>query len=52
MAIRRNYPVRIPYGECLLVGVAVAIICYHYMDCPESIRENYKKVLDKLLGNI
>lgn len=38
MARRRNYPVRIPHGECLLVGVSVAIICYHFIDCPDAIR--------------
>ena len=52
MALRRNYPVRIPYGECLLMGVAIGIICYHFADCPEAIRENYLKVLNRLLGNI
>ena len=33
---RRNYPVRIPYGECLLVGVATGIICYLYSDCNKA----------------
>jgi hypothetical protein len=49
---RRNYPIRIPYGECLVMGLGAAIVCYHYSNCPESIRENYLKVLDKLLGNL
>ncbi len=30
MALRRNYPVKIPYGECLLMAVSMAILCYHY----------------------
>lgn len=45
MARRRNYPVRIPYGECLLFSSAIAIICYFYVDCPSAIKDNYMKVL-------
>ena len=45
MGLRRNYPVKLPYGECLLVGASVAAICYHYVDCPGAIRDNYLKIL-------
>lgn len=52
MARRRKYPVRVPYGECLLLGVAVAVVCYRYRECPEAIRGNYLKVLEKLIGGV
>jgi hypothetical protein len=52
MGIRRKYPIRIPNGECLLVGVAIAVICYYYVDCPTAIRDNYMKVLEKMIGSI
>ena len=34
MAVRRKWPVRVPGGECLLLAVALGIICFHYLDCP------------------
>lgn len=34
MALRRKLPVRIPYGECLLAGLAIGLICFHYVNCP------------------
>lgn len=52
MGIRRKYPIRIPNGECLLVGVAIAVICFYYVDCPTAIRDNYMKVLEKMIGSI
>jgi len=52
MGLRRKYPIRIQHGECLIVGVAVAIICYNYISCPGGIRENYHKVLERIIGNI
>ena len=32
MALRRKYPVKIPHGECLLMGVSMAILTYHYIN--------------------
>lgn len=52
MGKRRNYPVKIPYGECLLIGLAISIICFHYADCPSAIISNYQRVLEKVLGNV
>lgn len=52
MALRRGYPVRIPHGECLLAGLAIGIICFHFVDCEDAIRDNYKKILDKVIGNM
>lgn len=52
MARRRNYPVRVPNGECLVLGVAVGIICYYYADCPKAIRDNYMSIVERLIGNI
>ena len=52
MAIRRKYPIHVPYGEVYVTGIAFAIICYQYHDCPKAIKEGYKKVLDLLIGNL
>ena len=49
---RRNYPVGLPYGECILLGVATAIICYLYSDCHKAFESKYTKVLDRLIGTI
>jgi hypothetical protein len=38
MLLRRKYPVRVPHGEALLLGLALAIISYHYFNNKESIR--------------
>ncbi len=38
MGLRRKYPVRIPYGECLVAGLAIGLISFHYVNCPESIK--------------
>jgi hypothetical protein len=38
MAVRRSYPVRIPYGECWLNAVALAVICFTYVNDPEIWR--------------
>jgi hypothetical protein len=51
MMVRRKYPVRVPHGEVLLVAVSLAIISYHYLNNKESIRDNYVKMLDKVLAN-
>lgn len=48
---RRNWPIRVPHGECLLMLVATGVICYHYMNNRDSIRDSYLKVMDKLLAN-
>lgn len=32
MLMRRGYNVRIPYGECLLMAVSMAILSYHYFN--------------------
>jgi hypothetical protein len=37
MAKRRNYPVRIPSGECFVLGAAISIICYYYVECPKAV---------------
>lgn len=49
MARRREWPVRIAKGECLLGAVALAVIVFHYLDHPEAIRESYRGILDRLL---
>jgi hypothetical protein len=52
MALRRGWKVKIPYGECWLNAVSVAVICFTYMNDPEVWRASYRKVLDKFLGDI
>jgi hypothetical protein len=32
LAIRRNLPIKLPYGECIVMGLAMAILVYHYYD--------------------
>lgn len=32
MALRRNYPIKIPHGECLLMGLSLGILCDHYLN--------------------
>ena len=52
LALRRNYPVRIRYCECLLTGVALAILCFVYALDADVYRPNYRKLIDKLLKNV
>ena len=52
MAIRRGWKVKVPYGECWLNAVSLAVICFTYMNDPETWRANYRKVLDKFLGEV
>lgn len=52
MALRRKWKVRVPQGECWLNAVAMAIIAFTYINDPQVWREGYRKILDKLLGNI
>ncbi len=47
---RRNYPVRLPYGEALLTAIAISILSYHYFQNREAIRPTYLRVLDKVVG--
>lgn len=49
MMVRRKYPVQVPHGDALLTAVALAIIAYHYFNNKNAIRDNYLKMLDKLL---
>ena len=49
MIVRRRYPVQVPHGDALLTAIALAIIAYHYFNNKEAIRDNYLKMLDKLL---
>lgn len=48
---RRNLPITIPYGECIIMLIATGIISYHYMNNKESIRQSYLQVMNKLLEN-
>lgn len=52
MALRRGMKVRIPYGECWLNAVSIAIICFTYINDPDIWRSSYRKVLDKFLGDV
>ena len=52
MALRRKMTVKIPYGECWLNAVAFSIICFTYMNDPESWRASYRTVLNKFLGEV
>jgi len=52
MLIRRNYPIHVPMGECWLTAVALTILTFVYMNDPWIYRDNYRKVLDKILGAI
>ena len=31
MAKRRGYPVKVPFGEGIVMAVALAVISYHYI---------------------
>ena len=52
MALRRKWNVKVPYGECWLNAVAMAIISFTYLNDPEIWRESYRKGLDKFLGGV
>jgi hypothetical protein len=52
MATRRNYPVRLPKGECILNAVALAVLAFAYLSNAEIFRENYRKIIGLLLENI
>ena len=52
MAMRRKWNVKIPYGECWLNAVAMAIVCFTYINDPDIWRESYRKGLDKFLGSV
>ena len=52
MATRRQWKVRVPMGECWLNAIALAVICFTYLDAPDTWRQSYRKGLDKLLKNI
>ena len=45
MAKRRKYPVRIPYGEGILLGFSIGIISYYYAGYPKAIRKAYLTIL-------
>lgn len=47
---RRKWPIRICYGECLLMGVAMSILCFHYLNHRDAFRSNYLTLLDALLN--
>ena len=51
MAVRRNIPVRIPHGMCILYALSMSIICYHYFNNKETMKNNYVQFLDRLLAN-
>ena len=51
MARRRNYPVRIPRGECLVFGIAISVICYFYVDCPDALKD-YMTPVQKIIGDV
>ena len=51
MAKRRNYPVKIPHGMCLIYIFSLSIICYHYFNNRKSLRRSYAQILDKILGD-
>jgi hypothetical protein len=49
MAKRRNWPVQLVKGECLLNAIAIAVLGVVYFNEPQTFRENYRKALDLLL---
>ena len=52
LAVRRSWPVKVPYGECWLNGVAMAIICFVYINDRDVWRVSYRSALDKFLGDV
>ena len=52
MGLRRQYPIRIPHGEVLVAAVAFGMLCYLYKDCPNAVKDGYRKVLDLVIGDI
>ena len=50
MGRRRGWPVRIPIGNCIITGLALAIICHHYFNNSEAIKPSYRSVFDHLLN--
>jgi len=38
MGIRRKYSIRLPMGECILNGIALAVLCYVYLNDPLIFR--------------
>ena len=52
MARRRSLPVNLPYKECWLNGIAMAVICFTFLNDPHIYRESYRKGLEKFLGKV
>lgn len=46
---RRGLPVRMASGNCIISGVALCVICYHYYNSRGAIKESYASMIDKLL---
>ncbi len=51
MGKRRKWPVTMPAGNCVMTGVALCTICYHYFNNKDMIKKNYVDVIDRLLEN-
>jgi hypothetical protein len=41
MAARRRWVKRLPYGEGLLLTLALATICFFFYDCQSAFRKSY-----------
>lgn len=52
MAKRRNLPVKLPYGEVLIISISIGIIAFSFKDCPAAIRESYLKIIDNVIGDL
>ena len=50
LAQRRSYPVHVPQGECLLMGIGVGILGYQYTNNRSAIRPSYLSFLDTFIG--
>ena len=46
---RRGLPVRLPSGNCIITATALCIICFHYFNNKEVIKESYVSLINKLL---
>ena len=49
MAKRRGYLKPIAGGECVLMGLALAIISFYYFECQDAFRRSFILTLFKYL---
>lgn len=52
MLRRRNIPVRLPWGNCVLNGASLGLIMFLFIDCPDAFRDGIRKLVSLLFSDI